>query len=224
MPNRSTCSSVQVELIKRQPAPQVTELSYQYARSLVLGARKHSSELLRASRRTLTGYLVRARARARREGYQIGLAAGEAESVEKLLHYQRAFELALREAQQECVDLALRVASEISATLCVTTSSLLARIEREMNRLLTTRALSIKVHPDSVAKVTESLRSREVLALAECITGDPTIAPGNLRICTVSGSIDVSWEMALDHLAAALREGVATKPLLQPTCETFHAR
>lgn len=132
-----------------------------------------------------------------------------AKSQQELTLHARYHEI-LRQANRECLELALRISREfISAEFESRPELLAAMLERELGVLLERRTLQLRVNPADIRSVRERL-----VSLSFTLSADETIPRGTALASTASGNITIDWlhhyqylsEDLLRQLDAALKE------------------
>jgi|GEM_PF-2754475 len=165
--------------------------------------------LLRNTRRSIAEKARSVRTRARRNGLRHAESEFQIHRVKRLLELSTRYQALVKQANHECLELAIAVAGEIIGTsVKIDTESLSQRIASTLDTTLADRSITLNVHPDALVQITSQLgRYQDSHHLK--IVGDSSIAHGDAVIESAMGKILVSWRETLaaiaDHLAMQIQ-------------------
>lgn len=184
------------------------------ARTILARAQADAHALIVQTRQMLAREARRVRRKARERGFHAGQRIGAAQ-IEQLLARETVYASALRQAQTDCVNLALEAAGEIAAVDLVPNGDVLARrIERGITQLIELRGLRISVAPAASEIVRRSIQERLPHIKSE-VVADPEIEPGDAIVTTVSGSVTLDWRADLADVKARLLAAEVNNPRLR---------
>ena len=176
-----------------------------HARSLLA---ERNNQLLKIQRRTrseLAKRLLGRRRLARSRGYENGLRAARIEIQRELLCAHNSYAEALRLAQGECLELALTVAERvIGSAIKSRPETLLRRIRQALKSLVDSRPVKIFVHQESMAVVENAFREEFCNLRLEVMAGDD-VKPGDARVETIAGTVELSCQTHLELIRAHLQ-------------------
>lgn len=118
------------------------------------------------------------------------------------LEAERVYQQTCCQAKQDCVTLSLQIAREVIASeIKSNVKSLSARINSALERLLDTRKVQILVNSQEFERVKPDFdQTRSGVTISKC----DDVIPGNARIVTENGEIELSWlahfDLIQEHL------------------------
>ncbi len=181
------------------------------ARENLTSVRNRCRNLISRVRSRAADHAKKLYAKARASGFEEGRRAGKAE-LEKLLDLDRAYTKTCRDAERDCLELSVSIASEIVAQDLAPNEDLLAaRIARATSELLDKRRLTIEVRPEALQGVAEALERLSASGQSSSgspfqMQGDPTLPIGMARLSTASGVLMLDWQRHLEVIRERLVE------------------
>ncbi len=126
-------------------------------------------------------------------------------SLHLLSQTERRYSKAIRDAEQDCLQVAIMLAkSIIGEAIENKTSNLGERLKSLLKRLPTNRPIRIAVHQDEVTLLHEFFTKHSPEYSIDLLA-DSRIPIGNARIETAGGKIEVSWKAHFDEIVALLQ-------------------
>jgi len=152
------------------------------------------------------------------QGYQVGLEKGLDEARQVLKQFEGAIEDAvsqrielLEEAKQKILELVIQISRKVTFdALEIDPETTLAMIEGVINQLMDRSRLRIKVHPDHLPLMEQSMNRflSSSTSIKELIfEADPRVRVGGCFIETPTGDIDARITSQFDVIEDALRGG-----------------
>ncbi len=172
------------------------------ARTTLAGAEAKAQALESETRRRLAELVVATRNRARARGYAQGTREAKRDLLEALLEHDAKLQRELSNAQLDCLNLAVRVSEEvIGEEIRGNKHSVLQRVQRALTSLVEQRALRLVVSHDDQ----DAVRSQLAAELSIPVTTADDLSPGDARVETASGSIELRWREHLSTIYQHLR-------------------
>ena len=166
-------------------------------------ARRQALLFTAGFRRRLDHHTRARRERAHRRGFEDGYREGLTEAQRTHLQSQHVFQDAWEKARKECVELAIALAREVIGHEAVLPHGYLPE---KLSELLGTGVSApvtfVEVSPDRVEEIGAEMKSRFEGRPIE-VRADPSMDPGNARVVTASGSVELRWE---DHLQLLVQQ------------------
>ncbi|MDC0358655.1 FliH/SctL family protein [Oligoflexia bacterium] len=196
--------------VRPPKASQVIQAHYtgneQYPGDLVYHAKMVAFEVMAQAKRDAqltrskaTKAVNGAKKRARLTGYQNGERAAKQKAQTEALKAHNLYQDIIQKANNDCLALATQIATEVLGEVLPGASSALStRLISAIGDLVDQNRITIVVHPSNKVQVLEDLKQQLQPANYNVIASE-AIAPGNAKVETVSGSIELDWQ---DHLAA----------------------
>lgn len=166
------------------------------ARETLARAESQAKDLEAETRHRLAKLAVATRQRARARGYAQGRKAAKSELLATLLEHDTKLQQALNQAQLDCLNLVVRVSEEvIGQEIQSDKRSVVQRVQRALVSLVEQRALRVFVNRGDH----EAVRAAFSPELPVPIATAEDLAPGDARLETPSGTIELRWR---DHLSS----------------------
>lgn len=182
---------------------------FQLLRTAFNGAQTAAGEQFNVARRRCAQLVKELKQRAWRTGYAQGQKAATEETIHKIVEREKLYKAAMQEAAHECLELALNVAQEVVVASIETNHDALAqKISGVIGNLTSRRAMRILVNPEQL----DALRAALLLRTPEqvsSVVANASICPGNARIETIAGSIELDWSEHLETMRRTLHEALA---------------
>lgn len=170
------------------------------SRKIYEHTRKLAAEIIHNARKRASTRLQRCRIRARAEGFNEGFHDGLRRAQTQHLESHEHLRETIINARRECLKIAGELAREIiRREVEVDHGILAARLDDLINRLLQAGDLTVIVSPADSSFIRHEISTR----FAErriTVEEDADIAPGNARVVSASGSIEMLWEYHLELL------------------------
>lgn len=165
---------------------------------------------LASARNRLAGRMRSLKRRILRSARAVALAESEAQWAAKTAQAESRYRGAIREAERDCVALALAVCRGVVGELApnaVTNLSL--RITEALSRLASRGLATVTVHESQKARIAEALSVSGGVKSGAASGTDYTVragdvTPGNAVIETTAGSITIDWETQYNSIATRL--------------------
>lgn len=126
-------------------------------------------------------------------------------SLASLLQTEKRYAQAIKDAEQDSLQVAIILAKSIIGEAVESkTSNLGSRLKPLLKRLPSNRTIRIAVHEDEVASLHEYLTKHSPEYSINLLT-DSRVSLGNARIETAGGTIEVSWKAHFEELVALLQ-------------------
>lgn len=170
-------------------------------------ARETAAQVLKSARRSRSHHIQHGFktgcAQGYEEGFQKGLKAAQADALKS----HAALVSSIKDARDDCISLLFELAGEIfGAGAALQHELVTAKIQSLLDGMLKHRPLVIQVSPlqaDSVRREIEShLKEPNIRVEAH-----ERITPGNARIITETGNIELDWESHLNLLKESYAGG-----------------
>ncbi|PVZ12535.1 MULTISPECIES: FliH/SctL family protein [unclassified Pseudomonas] len=138
------------------------------------------------------------RQQARREGLEQGLAQGRAQMAQALLEQRQAHDQWLASQESALADLALAIAGQLIGEL-PDTQRLQALVRTALASFRQDQALTLYVPRDAVDSSRQAL-----MGLAVTVEADEQLAPGQARLASAQGAVELGVQEQLAQLRRAL--------------------
>lgn len=169
-------------------------------------AHQKSRQLLeqevKLKRKSLAASLLKSRKTAFRLGYKKGIQNAESQVSELIETAKKQYDRNMLQANTDCMELAVKIASEIiHAEIQTNTESLSNRIKSALEKLVTTENLQISANPAHMKELQNVFRGYPDKV---SIKPDPSITAGNAIIENETGQIDLNWKTQLEIMRQLL--------------------
>jgi flagellar biosynthesis/type III secretory pathway protein FliH len=125
--------------------------------------------------------------------------------IENLKSMELKYKQVSAQAEQDCFELALSLAKKIiGESINTGQSNLKERIRSVLPRLSLSRKIRILANPSELPTLYELCNSKAPQTAID-LEADSKISPGNARIESSSGAVEVSWEAHFDSLVDLLK-------------------
>ena len=174
-------------------------------RSIVDSARIEADRIVREAKRYIEGERQAAR--------ELGAEQGKRDSAELILYAHALRHEILEGAKAHALDLIFDISREvIQHEVTKDRASILPRIEKAMERLLSAKLITLAVHPEDVQLVREhidTLVSQVGLSHRPNIVSSDTLTPGSARLETETTVVEASIETHLDAIRGYIERVIA---------------
>jgi flagellar biosynthesis/type III secretory pathway protein FliH len=162
-----------------------------------------------ATRKSAAAHIRSLRQRARAAGFKAGASAAQADMFAKILELNEKYKRNLRQANRDCLEIALGIAKQIIGDEISEKSGLLAkRIEQAIEGLALRSKITVAINSKDSAREAYSLEALKQKYLFDCIVKE-TIIEGAFVIKSSEGSVTIDWRDHFDSIEQALRTTLA---------------
>lgn len=109
----------------------------------------------------------------------------------------------LQQSLATCAKLALSVAKEVIGREISDSSSVIARISRELNGLAAQNVIAVAAHPSAVDDIRDFFSKTRFTIT---VKPDSDIDPGNARITVPAGTIELDWANHLNQIQSQIQQ------------------
>lgn len=192
------------------PAPEAAPLTLQYAREAYVTARAEAATGIARARSKVARGMTRWKKRGWSEGFEAGKAAGLKEVLSLSLSLQREYEAAVEDARLGCLELACCIAEEIIGKEVSTNHDFISReIAKTIDGMLSQGGLVVRAAPGEARALKARLKG-SVEGQTVTVIADRSVNPGNARVRSVAGEIELSWK---NHLSILREQLFSNLPL-----------
>ena len=202
--------------VMKKPAIQASFTNYalndahllELKKSLLAGREMFRLEIL-AKRKQWALRLIEKKKTAFKKGYDYGMKHAREESSAVIKAARQVYENSIKQANQDCLELAISIAERIiQDQVRLNKSALHKRISKSIESLLTLNNLKIFVHENDQEEIIASFKK---LPSSTQIIADNSILPGNAIIESESGCVELNWQTQLKIMQTQLFEKIQLK-------------
>lgn len=141
---------------------------------------------------------------ARARGYRAGLLQGMQQVLQDALTHHELYKNTVTKANQECLELSLRIAHEVAGEeFCVKHDALAKKIALRLEEISSANSVRVVVHTAQHSEICKALTAKFPKQIEIC--HDHNISPGTACIESPAGAIYLNWNEHFTKIEMNLR-------------------
>lgn len=195
--------------VKFRPSSELPRDILRLARDTLDLANQRAAALVKETRKRLASRISSTRKRAMKLGYRDGMRAAKIAEAAQSLRFEQLCQDLMRDANQQCLNLAVDIAQQILEREIPSTPDYLgARIAKVLAGFNSQSSTKVTTHSAQLAVIRQELGAR-LPDYNIAVQSDDSIEPGSARISGPSGEVVISWRDDFEAVCNYLRTNLA---------------